>query len=124
MEIYIMLYGLEDQILLRCQFPSHVSIMSVQSQSKLTPTGASLVFQRLRTRLACRDVGLIPAQGIKIPYAVKRLSPRASTREKTKRHHCLGQSDEQSVCRSAGVEVVWGRAGVPKKWTVTAFQTK
>ena len=97
--------------MLRCQFPSHVSIMSVQSQSKLTPTGASLVFQRLRTRLACRDVGLIPAQGIKIPYAVKRLSPRASTREKPKRHHCLGQSDEQSVCRSAGVEVVWGRAG-------------
>ena len=52
MEAYIMLYGLEDQVLLRCQFPSHVSIMSVQSQSKITPTGTSLVVRWLRIRLA------------------------------------------------------------------------
>ena len=58
-----MLYGLEDQISLRCQFPSHVSIMSVQSQSKLTPTGASLVFQWLRTRLAMQGSGFDPCSG-------------------------------------------------------------
>ena len=64
-------------------------------------------------------MGLIPAQGTKIPHAVERLSPCASTREKPSRHHCWGR-----VTNSPSAETLvcgWCTAGGAKETDCDCF---